>query len=295
MFQNIDTFLAVAQSKTISAAAKELHCAQTTVSLRIKNLEKEFGYQLIERRKGIKELNLTPIGEEFYKLAEEWNRLVHEARLLQSRGIKLSLSTGAVDSINNFLLPNVIENLNKNQEMLKLTIHTLHSDELYTEVEKRQIDIAFSLRNRAHQNVQVKKCFEAPMVVLSSNSNNNYKGEKIHPTELDPDNELFMPFSLEYRAWHAYWWDPLASSRVRLDCTPLVLNFLKNSNQWAMVPKHIALNAIKTGDYKFYELTDTPPPYIVYRLTHKNPNSLTKKSIEIFDRYFDIEYGDKVY
>ncbi|MFJ7827882.1 LysR family transcriptional regulator [Psychrobacillus sp. NPDC096623] len=290
IFQNIDTFLMVAQCKSLSGAAKELHCAQTTVSQRIKNLEDEFGYQLLERGKGKKEIILTPMGEEYYKMAEEWNRILHEARLIQARGEKLSITTGAVDSINNFLLPKVIQNLNNNQLNLQLSIHTLHSVHLYSEVEKRQLDIAFSLQNRAHPNVQVEKYFEAEMVVLISINNDNFKSEKIHPKDLDSNYELFMPFGLEYQAWHAYWWDPLATSRVRIDCTPLMIGLLQNPSQWAIVPKHIAEGAAETGNYKFYNLEDPAPPYTVYKLTHKKATSLTRKSIDIFDKYFKFAY-----
>ena len=290
IFQNIDTFLTVVQCKSISAAAKELHCAQTTVSQRIKNLEEEFGYQLLERGKGKKEITLTPMGEEYYKLAEEGNRILHEARLIQARGEKLAITIGAVDSINNFLLPNVIQNLNDNQLNLQLTVHTLHSVHLYSEVEKRQLDIAFSLQNRVHPNVQVEKYFEAEMVVLISINNDNFKAEKIHPRDLDSNYELFMAFGLEYRAWHAYWWDPLATSRVRMDCTPLLMGLLQNPSQWAIIPKHIAIEAARTGKYRFHTLEDAAPPYTVYKLTHKKATSLTKKSIDIFDKYFHLAY-----
>ncbi len=45
-FHSIETFLAVARTKTISGAAADLHLAQTTVSQRIKILEEEFGNRL---------------------------------------------------------------------------------------------------------------------------------------------------------------------------------------------------------------------------------------------------------
>jgi DNA-binding transcriptional LysR family regulator len=293
--QYIETFLAVAQTKSISGAARDLHCAQTTVSQRIKALENDLGYQVIERGKGLKEINLTPMGEEFYKLAEEWNRLEHEARLIQTKGNRLSLTIGTVDSINQFLLPNIVKNLNNDRKNVQLTIHTLHSIHLYSEVEKRQLDIAFSLRNRVHQNVHVEKCFVSPMVVLRSSLNNDHRSEKIHPQELDSNDELFMPFGLEYQAWHAYWWDPLATSRIRMDSIHLLLYLLQNPTQWAIVPKYIAEEAMKSGSYKMYELTDTPPPYTVYKLTHKRPTSLTKKSLEVLEYYFKLEYGEYVW
>jgi DNA-binding transcriptional LysR family regulator len=290
-YQFIKTFLAVAQTKSLSGAAKDLHCAQTTVSQRIKALESDLGYQVIERGKGLKEITLTPMGEEFYKIAEEWNRLEHEAKLLKTKGNQLSLTIGTVDSINQFFLPPIIKNLNNDRQNVHLTIHTLHSVHLYSEVEKRQLDIAFSLRNRVHQNVHVEKCFVSPMVVLRSSLNNEHKSGEISPNDLDSNYELFMPFGLEYQAWHAYWWDPLATSRIRLDSTHLLLYLLQNPAQWAIVPKYIAEEAMKNGNYKMYELTDTPPPYSVYKLTHKRPTSLTKKSLEVLEYYFQLNYG----
>jgi DNA-binding transcriptional LysR family regulator len=292
VLQYIETFLAVARTKSISGAARELHCAQTTVSQRIKALETDLGYQVLERGKGIKEISFTPMGEEFYKLAEEWNRLEHEARLLKTKGNRLSLTIGAVDSINQFLLRDIIQNVNNDRQNLQLTIHTLHSVHLYSEVEKRQLDIAFSLQNRVQQNVNVEKCFTSPMVVLRSSLNNDHELEKIHPEELDSNYELFMPFGLEYQAWHAYWWDPLATSRIRIDSTHILLYLLQNPTQWAIIPKYIADEAMRNGSYKMYELTDPPPPYIVYKLTHKRPTSLTKKALEVLDYYFQSEYGE---
>ncbi|MGZ9869931.1 LysR family transcriptional regulator [Priestia endophytica] len=283
---SIETFLAVVRSKTISGAAEELHVAQTTVSQRIKVLEREFGIQLIERGKGIKQIILTPLGEEFYKLAEEWSRLEQEAHLLKTQGPRLSLNLGAVDSINTFMLPRVFRNLTSHQPLIKLQIHTLHSYHLYSEIEKRHIDVAYSLRERVHPNVKVEKCFTSPMVVIRPSDKSGYSSEKIHPKELNPDYEFFMPWGLEYQSWHDYWWDPLSISRIKLDSTHLLLYLLKDSMQWAIVPKYIANEAIKSGNYKTYELTHSPPDYTVYKLTHMKQTLLKQKALEAWDSLF---------
>lgn len=283
----METFLVVVRSQSLSRAAEELHIAQTTVSQRLKVLERELGITLIERGKGIKQIRLTPSGEEFYKLAEQWSFIQRSMKILQSQGPKLDLVVGAVDSLNTFILPPIYSALNKHQPPIKLTIRTLHSSELYEEIEKRQIDVGFALRERVHPNVMVTKCFSSSMVVLRTTNTAEQKLNAIHPSELDPNQELYMPWGQqEFQSWHEYWWDPLSPSRIKLDNTRLLLSLLKEPNQWAIVPEWIANQVIKSGNYSIFQLTDPPPDYTCYRLTHKQPTKLAQQALDILDHYF---------
>lgn len=290
----METFLVVVRSQSLSRAAEELHIAQTTVSQRLKALERELGMTLIERGKGIKQIRLTPSGEEFYKLAEQWSFIQRRMKILQSQGPKLGLVVGAVDSFNTFILPPVYRALNKHQPPIKLTIRTLHSPELYEEIEKRQIDVGFALRERVHPNVTVTKCFTSPMVVLRTKTA-ELKLNTIHPSELDPDQELFMPWGQQdFQSWHDYWWDPLSTSRIRLDSTRMLLSLLIEPNQWALVPQWIAKQIIKSGNYAIFQLTDPPPDYTCYRLTHKQPTKLTQQALDILDHYFQLSVSEQM-
>lgn len=283
----IETFLAVVKAQTLSQAAEDLHLAQTTISQRLKILEQELGLVLIERGKGIKHIRLTPAGEEFFKLAEQWSFIWREAKLLQAQGPRLSLVVGSVDSINTLVLPPVFRAFNSHPAPLKLQIHTSHSVELYDAVEKRQVDVAFVLRNLVHPNVIVTKCFSSPMVVLRVADGTAQDNAFIHPEQLDPEHELFMPFGgREYVAWHEHWWNPLAPSRVRLDSINLLFSLLQEPQQWAIVPKIVASAAAHRGNYAIHHLTTPPPNYTCYKLTHANPTSLTRQTLAIFDQYF---------
>ena len=282
----IETFLAVVRAQSLSRAAEELHLAQTTISQRIKVLEQEMGLTLIERGKGIKAIRLTLAGEEFLKLAERWSFIWREAQLLQANGPRFSLVVGSVDSINTFVLPPVFRALNQRPVPLKLQVHTSHSAELYFEVEKRQVDVAFVLRNLIHPNVNVMKCFTSPMVVLRLAKSPEKDKAPVHPEELNPDRELFMPWGREYQVWHEYWWSPLNPSRISLDSANLLFGLLQEEDQWAIVPKVVALAAAQRGSYSIDYLADPPPNYTCYKLTHKNSTSLTAQALEIFDQYF---------
>jgi len=282
----IETFLAVVRSKSLSKAAGELHVAQTTVSQRLKVLENEIGIIVIERGKGIKQIRLTLAGEEFYRLAEQWSSIWRETKMLQAMGPRLSLVVGSVDSLNSYVLPQVYRAINKHNPPIMLEIHTSHSVDLYAEVESRHIHVAFVLREMVHPNVNVTKCFITPMVVLRPATTVEQESTIIQPSELDSNHELYMPWGQQgFKIWHEHWWDPLSPSRIRVDSTHLLLNLLKDPLQWAIVPMWIASEAIKGGNYFIYQLSDPPPNFICYKLTHKNPTSLTRRVLEIFDQY----------
>jgi DNA-binding transcriptional LysR family regulator len=131
----IETFLTIVRTGSLSAAGEDLNLTQTTVSKRIKALEDELGMQLFERGKGIRQVKLTPSGEEFSRIAEQWNLLSREAKILGSQGPRLSLTIGAVDSLNVFVLPRLYRKLHSENSSLKMEIRTLHSDEMYDKIE----------------------------------------------------------------------------------------------------------------------------------------------------------------
>ena len=63
--RQLEYFCAVAEEKSISAAARELHVAQPPISRQIAQLEEELGVQLFLR--GSKGMSLTDAGQSLYQ------------------------------------------------------------------------------------------------------------------------------------------------------------------------------------------------------------------------------------
>lgn len=285
----IHTFLSVVRHQSITKAAQELNLAQTTVCKRLSVLEEEIGCPLLERGKGIKQLSLTPAGEEFIGIAERLYFISGEVKTLKSYGPKLSLTVGSVDSFNTFLLTQVYQNINKNYPTLRMHIITHHSIELYSAVEKKHVDVGFALRDRVHPNVNVSKCFESPMVLLRYGAKVDSALDPVSPASLDPDFELYLQWGgQQYQVWHDRWWDPFYPSRIKLDSVNMLLDLMKNTNLWAVVPTWLAKVAQQRGQYSVCQLTDPPPHYTCYKLTHKYPTSSTQKAMEIFNKCFQL-------
>lgn len=83
-FRQIDCFLAVAETLSFSAAAKRLFLSQSTVSAQVLSLEKELGFDLLDRDRH--HVRLTRAGaylaEQWGKSAEAFDRTVAHARSL---------------------------------------------------------------------------------------------------------------------------------------------------------------------------------------------------------------------
>jgi DNA-binding transcriptional LysR family regulator len=284
----IEAFLAIVRTQSLSRAAEKLHLAQSSVSHRLKILEDMMGAKLIDRGKGIKEIQLTPMGTEFLQLAERWHSLWLETQILKSQGPKLSLSFGTVNSLNTFVFPPLFSALTQHQPPVILDIHTLHSLPLYDEAERGQIHVGFTLREQTLPGINVERFFSAPMVVLRIGKHSSCDQTLINPHELDPNYEIYIPWGPLFQIWHDRWWNPLCPSRIKLESAQLIFTLLQDPLQWAIVPMWIAKSALKEGRFSYYQLSDPPPDIVCYKLTHKYPKPSTIQSLAILDHYLDL-------
>ena len=67
--REIEAFLTIVRTGSISAAAEVLYVTQPALSRRIRALEQELGYQLFIRKKGLRNVGLTAEGKAFLSLA----------------------------------------------------------------------------------------------------------------------------------------------------------------------------------------------------------------------------------
>ena len=77
----LESFLAVVQAGSLSAAAKNLYITQPALSRRIQSLEQELGYPLLQRSPGVRKATLTAQGEQFVSLATQWMGIWNETAL----------------------------------------------------------------------------------------------------------------------------------------------------------------------------------------------------------------------
>lgn len=290
-FPGIEAFLAIVQAGSISKAAELLHLSQATVSYRLKTLEKEMGGLLVERRKGAPKISLTPKGEDFFSIAERWDALWRETQILQASGSQLSLAISAAESISHFVLPPVYRKLSQHTPPIRLQIRTQHTQEAFDSIERRELDVAFVVREIVSPSVTVTPFFAEEMVVLRVAVLGRQAGDPVDMEELEAQHEVFINWNREFQFRHDQWWDPLCPSRVHLDTAGLITTFLTNARQWTIVPASIGAHMAGMGEFVLQKLSESVPPRIGYKVTHKFPNQALQEPLRILDNYLQEIFG----
>lgn len=264
----IEAFLTVIKTGSITAAAKYLYVTQPALSRRIHALESELGYSLIERKKGVRTIELTNQGKAFISVAEKWKAVWLEAQEIANLGNSKMFYVSSIGSVSSYILPSVFRRFMKDHPDCRLVFHNHHSREAYSYIESRQIDLALISDNQFSRTAETVPAFREKML-LATNGLSELE-EKVHPSMLEVKREIRLPWNPEYDLWHDYWFGTNAGSKVILDQMSLLEDFLNENKTWAVIPATVAYHLVKNKDVTLYELLDPPPDRIIYYLIPKN-------------------------
>ena len=277
----IETFLKIAQLRSITGTAEELHLSQSTVSHRLKLLEEAIGEPLIVRSKGRRSIELTPRGQAFVPLAERWLLLAKDTERFQNGAIERSLTVASIDSINAFVLgPFYREIAGMPGHPLDLDVRTYQSFQVQEMVEKHEIDIGFLVRKHTSRTLIFRPIFQERHVLIGSLGED--ESVLIDPRELDPRYEVRANWSPDYLDWHNYYFDSSISPWVEVDTAALALNFFDNPKVWGIVPERAAALFRATAGLHVYRMPNPPPDRVCYQVEHRFPLENKRQAIDQF-------------
>ena len=272
----IETFLAIVATGSLCKAGSLLGTTQSTVSQRLKNLENELGYVLIDRRRGEKKIMLTSAGVAFLKPAEMIRDL-----LLESAGkfSGASLKIGAVDSVHVFLMPPLYQALCSHDPAVELILQTHQSFQICDMIERKELDVGFVLTPRSSPQVKTVAIHKEDFYVMRLMRKDSRK--IVAAGELSPKAELRIQWGMDFTLWHDSLWDPLISSQIQLDTLACISRLLKRPDQWALVPE--SAKKVYGKQFLFQKLDNPPPQRICYKLTHRHPRMGAVTGLQILE------------
>lgn len=166
-------FVAVAQKSSFSLGAKILKVTQTNVSLRIKQLEKNLGFELFHRvPKGVL---LTKEGEKLLPLAIEIVDKIKEAKS-QIRNIKKQDSIIIASTYSNTkmrLIP-LLKKLNEDYPDIKLELVTNNTISITQMLLEYKVDIAFINNEPKNNDLVLLKKFDNELLYIESKKENSH-------------------------------------------------------------------------------------------------------------------------
>lgn len=135
-------FIVVYERRSLNQAAQELYMTQSAVSQSIQSLEAALGVQLFERSpRGVQP---TDAGDKLYSYARRIIQLLTEAeREMMSLGGMHSLSVVATPGVSVYLLPNWLQQFQRTQSGVSLSLQTALTVEVVREVMNGRYDLGF--------------------------------------------------------------------------------------------------------------------------------------------------------
>ncbi|MDX8046245.1 LysR family transcriptional regulator [Gracilibacillus sp. S3-1-1] len=137
-------FVEVAEREHVSAAAVELHVAQSAISRQIGNLEDELGVELFEREG--RNVRLTHIGRIFLTHTKTALKAIDHAKKQVDEYIdpeRGSIKIGFPTSIASNLLPTVVSEFKKKHPKIGFQLRQGSYNFLIESVKNRELDVAF--------------------------------------------------------------------------------------------------------------------------------------------------------
>ncbi len=140
--RHIEVFYQVYREGSISAAARNLHVSQPSVSKVLRHAEDQLGFALFDRRKG--RLYPTRAADELYRdVSDIYDRVASLNRtagnIRNRRGGHIRL--GALPSLGFSVLPRLVAEMRSANPDLSFDLGTLHSDEVTTALLEKRFDL----------------------------------------------------------------------------------------------------------------------------------------------------------
>lgn len=285
---DIEAFLAIADTKNLSKAADMLFITQSTISYRLKRLEKELDIELVKRSRGERFIELTPKGVEFIYTAQQWITLWKHTQHFRESTHYINLRIAQVDWFIAYPFDRFYHGLLEDEPQLKLDIRTGHSIPISEMINNVEVDIGFVVHPVISNQILCKPIFRDPLVLVCSGRAGR-TGKKIHPKNLDAHHEIFWKYYGDLRIWHEQWWDPTVIPTIQIDFSvPLSFKLLSNPELWLVSPRSIAEKQVmQNPDLKIYEFSAPPPDIVCYCIQRNMPSQQAIPSIEILLRYLE--------
>ncbi|MET0321152.1 MAG: LysR family transcriptional regulator [Duganella sp.] len=158
-------FVAVADEKNFTRAAKRLFIAQPPLSRQIQQLEDELGVLLIE--KGSRPLRLTEAGKFFHAHAQTLLASAAELKTMTQRvgNIEHTLSLGFVASTLYGLLPQILRRFRERYANVEVHFHEMTTMEQIQALKDGVIDVGFGRVRSEDPNIRRIVLREEPLVV----------------------------------------------------------------------------------------------------------------------------------
>lgn len=279
--EELKTFIFLSKVKNFTLAAERLSIAQSTVTNRISELEKEVGKKLFTR--GSKTVKLTEAGEIFLRYAERilelQNTSIEEMNALSSHSRKFSI--GAINASYEVYVKHLVDECLKDNRVTSVKVMLGHSLDLIQHLQDNMLDMVFSAipLKRTGFNCDV---FDVDRVALVCKKGANEYPDGVTKAQLAKLPYLMCDFTLsETGVFIRSLFPKNHIFRLDVDNSSKLLPYLENGLGYSFLPYKFIKDKLENGTLEEVPLKDFKAPnvttYLIYRQSYDVSNFLENK------------------
>ena len=271
--KNIKTFVRIAELKSFTKVAQEFDYVQSTVTMQIKQLERELGYPLFDRIG--KKVSLTYMGERFLSYAYEMLDVLVRATdpNVENDEVLGILRIGVSESLLFGVISKILPAFKKKYKNLDVRIKTGHTPELIEELKQNMLDLVYVSTN-FNTDSDLKCCYKRRENLIFVCSGKHYMAKKKKVSVKELMNEDFIVTEregicygcLKELAAHN---DTVLNPTVEIDSVYVISNLVSQNTGIAFLPEHSVADKIESGILKKVDVDTIPQIYYSQIFIHK--------------------------
>lgn len=288
--RQLEIFLAVCETMSITEAAKQLYLSQPAISKTIRELETSIGVLFFDRING--KLYLNEEGKAFRIKA---NQLIRDFNALENfkkyNGEEVPLRIGTSLTIAMNSLPYAVEQFKINYPKTPLKIYSENVQQVQRRLLNGEIDVAFIEGFESNQGFSTELLSEYSLFLVCSSRNDFVRKEKINREDL-----LKLPFLLrEKGSTLRDCFDGLAHE-LKVDISPVLesintevlIRATKGGMGITVLPEPLAIQYLNEGVFVRLHIEGHKMSTVNYAVTLKG-KAKNKRHIDIIDCFKKAE------
>jgi len=282
--EELKTFIFLSKVKNFTLAAEQLYIAQSTVTNRISELEKEVGKKLFSR--GAKTVTLTEAGEIFLRYAERilelQNTSIEEMNALSSHSRKFSI--GAINASYETYVKPLVDECLKNNAITSIKVMLGHSLDLIQLLQDNMLDMVFSaipLKRAGY----VCDVYDTDRVALVCQKGKNEYPNGITKAQLCKIPYLMCDLTLSEAGLFIRSLFPKNHIfRLDVDNSSKLLPYLENGLGYSFMPYKLVKEKLESGVLEEVSLKDFTAPNVTTYLLYRQNYDISRFLENRFDR-----------
>lgn len=282
--EQLKTFVFLVKVKNFTLAAERLGVAQSTVTNRISELEKEIGKKLFTR--GTKAIKLTEAGEIFLRYAtrilELQDTSVEEINALSSHSRKFSI--GAINAYYEIYVKPLVDECLKDNSVTSIKVMLGHSLDLIEQLQDNTLDMVFSALPLKRLGYACD-VYDVDRVALVCAKGKNEYPDGITKAQLAKLPYLMCDLSLsEAGVFIRSLFPRNHIFRLDVDNSSKLLPYLEGGLGYSFLPYKLIKEKLESGVLEEVSLIDFSAPNVTAYLIYRQGYDITKFLENKFDK-----------